>query len=96
MTHETSPVKVYIGNLSYDTSVETLRSEFIIFGSLVELAKIPTKNYGFVKFSSMEEAESAVKELNGKKVDGRNIKVEISKPAQDKSQGRRNFTRRPR
>lgn len=96
MTQEittSTQVKVYVGNLNYDTTAETLKKEFAKFGEIAEIAIIPTKNYGFVKFNSTEEAENAVKELNGKKIDGRFIKVEISRPKAEKTNYRRNFRR---
>ncbi len=74
-------MNIYVGNLSYTMTGEDLRAMFAEFGE-VEEAKIIMDNYanrskvfGFVEMPSNSEADQAIKALNGKAIDGRNIKV---------------------
>ncbi|PLX18072.1 MAG: RNA-binding protein [Candidatus Muiribacterium halophilum] len=78
--------KVYVGNLDYETTSNDLKDLFSKYGELVEVAKIPEKNYGFVKFSNQEKAVEAIKDLNNTKLNGRYIIVEKS----DRSMGGHN------
>jgi RNA recognition motif-containing protein len=80
--------KLYVGNLSYQTGEENLRSYFSEFGN-VESVKIITdrdsgysKGFGFIEMSNDEEAQAAITGTNGKDFDGRKIKVNeaIDKP----------------
>ena len=75
-------VKLFVGGLSYSTSTETLRDAFAAAGS-VESATIVTdrdtgrsRGFGFVEMATPEDADQAVKRLNGTSLDGRTIKVE--------------------
>jgi len=75
--------RVFAGNLSFRTNVKSLKEAFSQVGT-VEKVNVVSKNrrrlgFGFVQFSSKEEAEKAIVEMNGKEVDGREIKVESSK-----------------
>merc|ERR1711959_784221 len=75
--------RVFAGNLSFRTNVKSLKEAFSQVGT-VEKVNVMGKNrrrlgFGFVQFSSKEEAEKAIVEMNGKEVDGREIKVESSK-----------------
>lgn len=80
------PIKLYIGNLGWDTSNEQLQEEFAAFGSPEECYVVmdrstgESRGFGFVTYHSMEEAKQAVAGMNGKELDGRRIKVDISKP----------------
>ncbi len=88
-----SSMNLYVGNLSYDTSESELRDLFAVYGE-VESAKIitdrdtgRTKGFGFVEMSSRSEGEKAMAELNGRDVDGRQIKVNEAKPRTDRRSG---------
>jgi cold-inducible RNA-binding protein len=79
--------KLFIGGLSFSTSTERLREVFAQVGA-VESAAVVTdretgrsRGFGFVEMATVEEAEAAVKKLNGQEVDGRTLKVELAKPA---------------
>jgi RNA recognition motif-containing protein len=80
--------KVYVGNLSYDTAEDTLRSLFQLHGSVTSVSIISdrdtgiSKGFGFVEMSTSEEAQAAIDALNGRDVDGRTIRVN---EAHDKS-----------
>ena len=79
--------KLFIGGLSFSTSNERLREVFAQVGS-VESATVVTdretghsRGFGFVEMATVEEAEAAVKKLNGQELDGRRLRVEVAKPA---------------
>lgn len=79
-------VKLYVGNLSYEVTESELNELFAPFGA-VESAKIITdrytgnpKGFGFVEMSTREEANKAIKELNGKTVRNRAIVVNEARP----------------
>jgi RNA recognition motif-containing protein len=90
---------IYVGNLSYRTTEDTLRTLFEEFGE-VESAKVITdrmtgrsKGFGFVEMVTEEAAQEAISALNGKMVDDREIRVDKAKPRTDR---RRSDRGRPR
>ena len=81
-----SPVahKIFVGSLSFSTSSERLRELFAEVGT-VESAAVVTdrdtgqsRGFGFVEMSTAEEAAQAVSRLNGRELDGRQLKVEMA------------------
>ena len=79
-------MNIYIGNLSPDTNESTLKTLFDEFGQ-VDSVKVIMDNYtrrskgfGFVEMPSNSEADQAIKALNGKRIDGNNIKVNPADP----------------
>ncbi len=82
------PKKLYIGGLSWNTTVETLRATFERFGEVAD-AKIITDQYsgksrgfGFVTYAEPQAADAAIAELNGKELDGRTITVDEARERQ--------------
>lgn len=78
--------KLFVGGLSWDTKDEGLQAFFAQAGTVVS-AKVITdkmtgrsKGFGFVEMSTPEEAEKAMKEFNGKELDGRKITVNEARP----------------
>ncbi|MBN2377347.1 MAG: RNA-binding protein [Sedimentisphaerales bacterium] len=78
--------KVYVGNMSYETSQADLEQMFGDHGT-VESAQVITdrdtgrsKGFGFIEMSSDEEAQAAITALNGKDSGGRALKVNEAKP----------------
>ncbi len=78
--------KLYVGGLAYSVTDSQLQQLFASHGT-VESAKViidrdsdRSRGYGFVEMSTQEEAEKAIAALNGSLHEGRNIKVNISKP----------------
>jgi RNA recognition motif-containing protein len=74
---------------------DSLNEIFGAFGSVVS-AKVITdmstgksKGFGFVEMSSNDEAAAAIKELDNAEINGRNIKVNLAKPKEDKPRNRR-------
>jgi len=81
--------KLFIGNISYDSTEDSLKEAFSEFGT-VESVNIITnrdtgrsKGFGFVEMASEEEAQKAKEGLNGKEVDGRTINVDEAKPRKE-------------
>jgi len=81
--------KLYVGNLSYDTKEDVLRDLFNTTGKVVSIDMIKDrytgqmKGFAFVTMTTQEEAENAIKSLNGKVLDNREIKVNIARPRQE-------------
>jgi RNA recognition motif-containing protein len=80
--------KLYVGNLSYQTSEDGLRDYFSGFGT-VESVKIisdrntgNSKGFGFIEMTNDDEAMAAISKANGQDYDGRKIKVNeaVDKP----------------
>jgi RNA recognition motif-containing protein len=87
--------KVFVGSLNWSTSVESLRSAFEKFGELEETKVITdrqtgrSRGFGFVTFKNSLNAEEAIREMNGKELDGRPIAVNLAKdePRRDSRMG---------
>jgi RNA recognition motif-containing protein len=73
--------KIYVGNMSYNTSEDTLRQLFAQHGEVVSVNVITdrytgrAKGFGFVEMASDDAARAAMTALNGREVDGRQLKV---------------------
>ena len=73
--------KLFVGNLSFDTSSAALEALFAEFGTCESVAVITdretgrSRGFGFVEMSSPTEAETAIAQLNGREVDGRALTV---------------------
>jgi RNA recognition motif-containing protein len=87
-------MKLYVGNLSFNTSSEDLQELFAQSGT-VETANIVedrdtgrSRGFGFVEMSSREEGEAAIQQLNGKEVGGRALTVNEAKPREDRGGSR--------
>jgi RNA recognition motif-containing protein len=73
--------KLYVGNLSFQSTEEDLRELFEAHGTVESVAIITDRDtgrargFGFVEMSTAEEAQAAIRALDGKTMDGRQIKV---------------------
>ena len=91
--------KIYVGNLSYDTNETGLTELFTQYGEVVSTKIIEdqftgrSKGFGFIEMSQDEEAISAISGLNGKDVDGREIKVNEALDKPKKNNFNRNNNR---
>ena len=86
--------KLFVGNLSFDTTGEELQTLFSEVGTC-ESATVVTdrdtgrsRGFGFVEMSSASEAGQAISSLNGREVGGRQINVNEAKPREGGSSGR--------
>jgi len=86
-------MKLYVGNLSFNTSNAELEELFATIGT-VETATVVedrdtgrSRGFGFVEMSSKEEGERAIAELDGKDFDGRQLKVNEAKPRENRAGG---------
>lgn len=92
--------KLYVGNLSYDTTEDGLRTLFTQAGAVVSADLIKdrdtgrSKGFAFVTMSNQEEAENAIKLFNGKMLDGRALKVNLARPREEGRGGERSFGQR--
>ena len=84
--------KLYVGNLSYDTTEDGLRNMFAKAGTVVSIDIIKdrdtgrTKGFAFVTMETDEEAQTAIKMLNEKMLDDRALKVNVAKPRAEQPQ----------
>ena len=82
--------KLYVGNLSFNTSAEDLETTFGAFGTVQSANLIEerdtgrSRGFGFVEMSSADEAQAAIASLDGKEMDGRSLKVNEAKPREDR------------
>jgi RNA recognition motif-containing protein len=85
--------KLYVGNLSFNSSEQDLEDVFAEFGTVESVNIIEdrdtgrSRGFGFVEMSSDQEAQNAITELDGKEVDGRNLKVNEAKPRENRGGG---------
>lgn len=85
--------KIYVGNMSYQTSEEQLWNLFAQYGTVLSANIIMDrdtrrpKGFGFVEMEEDSAAEAAISQLDGKEFDGRNLRVNeaIAKPRQTNS-----------
>ncbi|ONI00321.1 hypothetical protein PRUPE_6G082400 [Prunus persica] len=79
-----SSTNLFVGGLSYDTNEPVLKEAFGKHGEIIEVKVIcdhvsgKSKGYGFVKFTSGIEASTALKEMDGQLLDGRQIRLEFA------------------
>jgi len=85
--------KLYVGGLSYSVTDSQLSELFQSHGT-VESAKVITdrdtdrsRGFGFVEMGTQQEAEQAIKALNGTEHEGRSLTVNESKPRENRSGG---------
>jgi len=90
-------MKIYVGNLSYNMTDEEMEKLFTAFGAVTESKVIMdresgrSKGFGFIEMTNQEEGEEAIKQLDGKEIDGRNIKVNVAKPKENKPPRRERY-----
>jgi RNA recognition motif-containing protein len=83
-------MNIYAGNLSYKMTDQDLTELFGAYGAVTESKIIidretgRSKGFGFVEMPNQAEGDEAIKQLNGKEIDGRNIKVNVAKPREEK------------
>ena len=87
--------KLYVGNLSFDTSSNDLQELFGQAGTVTSASVVEdrdtgrSRGFGFVEMSSRDEAQTAIQQFNGKEVNGRSLNVNEAKPREDRGGGNR-------
>ena len=90
-------VKLFVGNMTYDTTEETLRTMFAEAGTVVSVDVIKDRNTGmskgfaFITMSSQADAAKAISLFNGKDIDGRPLKVDTAKAREERPSGGRSY-----
>lgn len=85
--------KLFVGNLSFNTTENDLQDAFAAFGTVTEANLMMDRStnrprgFGFVTMSSAAEAQSAIDGLNGKEMDGRALTVNVARPREERSGG---------
>lgn len=92
--------KLYVGNLSYETTEQALRELFMQAGNVVSVALIKepgtnrSKGFAFVEMSSQSEVQKAISMFNGHTLDDRQLNVNMARPREERGgpqQGRGGF-----
>jgi RNA recognition motif-containing protein len=85
--------KLYVGNLSYETRDDDLQQRFTEFGQVAS-AKVMmdrdsgrSKGFGFVEMNTAEEAQAAIRGLDGQSIDGRAVVVNLARPQEKRTGG---------
>ena len=85
--------KIYVGNLSFNTTQQDLEEMCGEFGTVESTNIIEdretgrSRGFAFVEMSSNEEAQSAIAGLNGKEIDGRSLTINEAKPQEERGGG---------
>ncbi len=85
--------KLYVGNLSYNTTEATLRETFSQAGEIASIALITDrdtgrpKGFGFIEMETEEGAQEAIKRFNGFTLDSRALTVNEARPREERSSG---------
>ncbi len=83
-------MKLYVGNLSFQTSSEELKELFAQAGSVESATVVEdrdtgrSRGFGFVEMASKEEGEKAIQQFNGTDLNGRNLTVNEARPREDR------------
>ncbi len=86
-------VKLYVGNLAFNTTEQDLQDEFSQYGQVNSASLITdretgrSRGFAFVELDSKEAAQTAIQGLNGKEVGGRALTVNEAKPREDRGGG---------
>ncbi len=77
--------KLYVGNLNYQTTEESLKTAFSEYGEVLSVRIIQGRGFGFVEMANSDQAEKAMEGMNGKEVDGRTLRVDEARPPRPKN-----------
>jgi RNA recognition motif-containing protein len=85
--------KLFVGNLSFQTTENDLQDAFAAFGTVSETNLMMDRmtgrprGFGFVTMSTEAEAQAAIEGLNGKDVGGRALTVNVARPREERPAG---------
>ena len=94
--------KLFVGNLSFNTTENDLQDAFAAHGQVVEATLMMdrmtgrSRGFAFVTYSTPEEAQKAIEAMNGAQVDGRALTVNIARPKEERPPGGGGRDRGPR
>jgi RNA recognition motif-containing protein len=83
-------MKLYVGNLAFQTSSEDLEQLFSQAGTVESASVVEdretgrSRGFGFVEMASNEDGQKAIEQFNGKEVNGRNLNVNEARPREDR------------
>ncbi len=83
-------MNIYVGNLPYKMTDADLQKLFSQFGAVSESKVVidretgRSKGFGFVEMPNQAEGDEAIRQLDGKEFEGRNIKVNVAKPKEER------------
>ena len=83
-------MKLYVGNLSFQTSSEELQQLFAQAGTVESASVVEdrdtgrSRGFGFVEMASKEDGEKAIQQFNGTDLNGRNLTVNEARPREDR------------
>src|SRR5437660_3367723 len=83
-------MKLYVGNLSFQTSSNELQELFAQAGTVESASVVEdrdtgrSRGFGFVEMSSKEEGQAAITQFNGKEINGRALTVNEARPREDR------------
>ncbi|HEX8775612.1 MAG TPA: RNA-binding protein [Pyrinomonadaceae bacterium] len=86
-------MKLYVGNLAFQTSSEDLQQLFAQAGTVESASVVEdretgrSRGFGFVEMASKEEGQKAIEQFNGKELNGRNLNVNEARPREDRGGG---------
>src|SRR6184192_3745663 len=90
--------KLYVGNLSYDTTDSDLQNLFVAHGTVQSAQVIMdrdagrSKGFGFVEMDTQDQAQAAITALNGQEVNGRTLTVNEARPREERSGSRGGYS----
>ncbi len=79
--------KLFVGNLDYSVEFPDLKKLFSEYGKVGYVKVVQGRGFGFVEMENPQEAENAMRELNGKEFKGRTLNVDIAKPQEPRGDG---------
>ena len=86
-------MEIYVGNLAYATTDDGLKAAFAAFGEVTAVRVVTdrmtgrSKGFGFVTMPDPAQAQAAIDALNGKELDGRTVRVNVSQPKPREERG---------
>ncbi|MEZ6047596.1 MAG: RNA-binding protein [Planctomycetaceae bacterium] len=81
---------IYVGNLSFKTTSNDLEKTFSEFGEVTRAQVVQdrergqSKGFGFVEMANEDDAQNAIRSLDGQELQGRNLKVNIARPREER------------
>jgi len=92
--------KIYIGNMSYNTTESKLQEMFAAHGEVASVSVVTDRytgqprGFAFVEMATDEAAQAAITALNGREVDGRQLTVNVARPSKPRGGDRGSRDRR--